>query len=260
MNIFTGTCGWSYREWVGPFYPQGVRPSLNYYSMFFNAIEVDSTYYAIPTKDAFNSMMKKMQDRLRISVKIPSAISHNHGEGRDADSEEFMENVVKPLRMKQREAPLLFTVPPWVSMDQLDSYTEELFSQLDGLEFIFGEIRHLSVKEIQKASAIFEKNRINLCFTDNVMNELNIFSLNQKDAYIRLHGRNVNFGKPGTGMEKFLYRYDNQTLDYFVKTIEENTQSFRNVFVFFNNHPQGNAAQNGMYVSKALGTSRQGSL
>lgn len=260
MTIFVGTCGWSYKEWVGPFYPQGIRPSIGYYSNFFNAVEIDSTYYAIPTASAFASTMKRMDGRLRVSVKVPSIITHNRNRGKDTDSSEFIENIVKPLRNLHGESPLLFTVPPWIGMEDLNTYSAYISSQLEHVPWIFAEIRHFSLSDMANASVILERNGINMCYTDNALNQLNLFSLNQRDAYIRLHGRNPTFGTQNTGMDKFLYRYEKETLDTFVRTMEDESDRFENIYMFFNNHPRGNAAQNGMYVSEVLGIPRQRSL
>jgi uncharacterized protein YecE (DUF72 family) len=53
MNrINIGTMGWSYDFWVGSLYPTGTRSSeyLARYSMLFNTVEADSTFYRIPSK------------------------------------------------------------------------------------------------------------------------------------------------------------------------------------------------------------------
>ena len=49
--IRVGPAGWSYKDWVGPFYPLGARPAdfLSLYAQQFDTVEVDSTYYAIPS-------------------------------------------------------------------------------------------------------------------------------------------------------------------------------------------------------------------
>ena len=51
-EILIGTQGWNYPAWVGPFYPEGTRPSemLPVYGRAFPAVEVDSTFYAIPAE------------------------------------------------------------------------------------------------------------------------------------------------------------------------------------------------------------------
>jgi len=46
-----GCSGWSYQDWVGPFYPRDAKPGdyLKLYSNVFNAVEIDSTYYRTPS-------------------------------------------------------------------------------------------------------------------------------------------------------------------------------------------------------------------
>lgn len=53
MRSYLGTMGFSYKDWIGVFYPQGlpVRDYLNYYSRIFNAAEIDSTFYGIPKEE-----------------------------------------------------------------------------------------------------------------------------------------------------------------------------------------------------------------
>lgn len=50
-NVYLGTSGWSYADWVGPLYPPGT-PSARYLQMYaaiFRSVEIDSTFYGIPT-------------------------------------------------------------------------------------------------------------------------------------------------------------------------------------------------------------------
>ena len=48
--IYLGTCGFSYKEWVGPFYPPKTKAAemLAFYAQRFSAVEIDSTYYGVP--------------------------------------------------------------------------------------------------------------------------------------------------------------------------------------------------------------------
>ena len=49
-NIFLGTSGWSYKEWVGPFYSKEDRSLLRAYAKVFKTVEIDSTFYRYPSK------------------------------------------------------------------------------------------------------------------------------------------------------------------------------------------------------------------
>jgi uncharacterized protein YecE (DUF72 family) len=50
QNWFLGTIGFSYKDWLGSFYPVGTpqRGYLPYYCRIFNSVEIDTTFYAVP--------------------------------------------------------------------------------------------------------------------------------------------------------------------------------------------------------------------
>src|SRR5579863_1505766 len=78
MSLHIGTCGFSYRDWIGPFYPQGIKPldMLPFYAERFDAVEIDSTYYAIPRPALFESMDRRTPAHFRFTVKVPGSMSH----------------------------------------------------------------------------------------------------------------------------------------------------------------------------------------
>ncbi len=51
MNFHIGTSGWSYKEWKGSFYPPKIRPDemLPYYAARFSTVEVNNSFYRIPS-------------------------------------------------------------------------------------------------------------------------------------------------------------------------------------------------------------------
>jgi hypothetical protein len=49
-NVLLGTSGWSYREWIGPFYAKGEKSMLKAHSKVFKTAEINSTFYAYPSK------------------------------------------------------------------------------------------------------------------------------------------------------------------------------------------------------------------
>lgn len=78
-QLRVGTSGWSYPDWVGPFYPPGAKAAdfLSLYARRFNIVEVDSTYYAIPTVRTVRGWFGKTPEGFRFAVKAPSAITHD---------------------------------------------------------------------------------------------------------------------------------------------------------------------------------------
>jgi uncharacterized protein YecE (DUF72 family) len=77
-RVFVGTCGYSYRDWIGPFYPLGTKSNgmLPYYATRFPAVEIDATYYRIPGAATFASMDARTPPEFRFSVKLPSTLTH----------------------------------------------------------------------------------------------------------------------------------------------------------------------------------------
>jgi uncharacterized protein YecE (DUF72 family) len=85
-KIYIGTQGWNYADWVNKiggeevFYPRGTKPNemLELYSKAFQTVEVDSTFYAIPTISSIENWYKKTPENFIFSLKLPQEITHVH--------------------------------------------------------------------------------------------------------------------------------------------------------------------------------------
>ena len=73
-----GTCGWNYDAWVGPFYPAKTRAVdfLAMYSRAFDTVEVDSTFYAIPSEKTVRGWAARTGDEFQFALKLPQEITH----------------------------------------------------------------------------------------------------------------------------------------------------------------------------------------
>ena len=78
QSIHIGTSGWSYVDWVGPFYRAGTPKSdfLGAYAEHFEVVEVDSTYYAPPAKRIVTGWYERTPEGFRFALKAPGAITH----------------------------------------------------------------------------------------------------------------------------------------------------------------------------------------
>ncbi|MBI4789549.1 MAG: DUF72 domain-containing protein [Chloroflexi bacterium] len=76
--IYLGTQGWSYKSWVGSFYPDKTTPGnfLSEYAKRFRAVEVDSTYYGTPRPEAVKQWYAATPDHFRFTAKFPQLITH----------------------------------------------------------------------------------------------------------------------------------------------------------------------------------------
>jgi uncharacterized protein YecE (DUF72 family) len=78
QNLYLGTIGWSYNFWKGKFYPDKTpaKEYLPYYASQFNTVEVDSTFYRIPTSQAVINWGKQTPEGFLFSFKFPGRITH----------------------------------------------------------------------------------------------------------------------------------------------------------------------------------------
>ncbi len=76
--IRVGTCGWSYKEWVGVFYPPGTPAGefLTHYAQKFHVVEVDSTFYRPPSVAMAQGWRDKTPPGFGFSLKVPQVITH----------------------------------------------------------------------------------------------------------------------------------------------------------------------------------------
>ena len=63
-KVLIGTSGWGYDEWVGAFYPKGLKKEeyLSYYSKVYFTNEINTTFYNIPNKWTVDNWIKKTPD------------------------------------------------------------------------------------------------------------------------------------------------------------------------------------------------------
>jgi uncharacterized protein YecE (DUF72 family) len=76
--IRIGTCGWSYKDWSGAFYPSDLPASgyLSHYAERYPVVEVDSTFYRSPSRRMVEGWRDRTPDGFGFSLKVPQAITH----------------------------------------------------------------------------------------------------------------------------------------------------------------------------------------
>ena len=119
QNLHLGTIGWSYNFWKGNFYPQKTHSKdfLAYYTTRFDTVEVDSTFYRIPTQQAVTSWKNQTPLNFKFSLKFPSVITHIKML-RDCERETnfFLE---RTKLLNEKLGPMLLQFPPNFGVDRL---------------------------------------------------------------------------------------------------------------------------------------------
>ncbi|WP_343524430.1 DUF72 domain-containing protein [Pedobacter sp.] len=220
MKWRIGCSGFYYRDWKEVFYPKGVpqKDWFKYYCRHFNTIEINSTFYKMPTQKSFNKWYDESPDDFLFTIKAPRLISH-YKQLNDCKQliSDFYEAI--QLGLKEKLGCVLFQFPP--KFDYNERRLKLLIDQLNpGLKNIV-EFRHLSWfneethKELAKNKITFSGESYPSELPDTVIQ-------NTGTVYYRFHGKPV------------LYKseYDISVLKDFKNQIKDNASE---VFVYFNN-------------------------
>lgn len=78
-EVYLGTQGFSFDDWVGPFYPEGTpkKSYLEAYAERFSAVEIDSTFYGTPRPTTIQGWKERTPDEFRFAAKFPRLITHD---------------------------------------------------------------------------------------------------------------------------------------------------------------------------------------
>jgi uncharacterized protein YecE (DUF72 family) len=119
MKIFVGTSGWSYKEWKGSFYPAKLPADqmLGHYASRFPSVEVNNSFYRIPSEKVLAGWAEKVPPSFRFVLKASRRVTHNSRLADQDGSLEYFLRAVNPLG--ERLGPTLFQLPPTFKKDAI---------------------------------------------------------------------------------------------------------------------------------------------
>ncbi len=253
-RIVIGTSGYSFADWVGPFYPPGTRSSdfLRFYTQHFAAVEMNSTYYRVPDARMLDRMQQKTPAGFRFVVKLNQAMTHE-GSRDPALYREFLA-ALQPLRDAGKYDGLLAQFP-WGFQRTPDNrrHLAQLRELLAG-EPLFVEFRHASWLTPELEPSLRE-HRIGYCVVDEPQLPgliPPVTMVTAEDAYVRFHGRNAQNWWGRGGGDRYDYDYSEDELKEWVRKVAELAEQARRTYLFFNNCHAGQAARNAKLMQELL--------
>jgi len=144
LQYYVGCSGWSYTSWEGPFYPHTIDNSgwLNYYSHVFDYVEIDSSFYRIPSPFMVKNWYKRSTQNFRFTAKFPKIITHDKRlNDVDKELDRFFE-AMHPLADKI--LALLIQLPPSLKIFEGLGRLRDLVRTLDTRFRYAVEVRHNS--------------------------------------------------------------------------------------------------------------------
>ena len=264
-----GTSGWSYPpgtgpgSWTGVFYPLSRTDELKFYSRYFNAVEVNSTFYRPCAPKTAESWAKRTPEDFEFTVKAWQQFTHKKGEWTVEEVEEFKRGIF-PLAEANKLGCILFQFPASFR------YTPEVLDRLKALFDLFAdypktvELRHRSWGEGMPTLASFAVVPAFIDepkFKDSIRQDFD--PAPGPFLYLRLHGRRFEkWWRHEHRNERYDYLYTREELQPYavrLKSVLDN-KAIQRAYIFFNNHPGAKAVANAVMMRAELDIPVKGEL
>lgn len=235
-----GTSGFSYDDWAGVFYPEGLSRAkwLGYYSKNFSTVELNVTFYRLPKRETFGKWRKETPEDFKFSLKGSRFITHIK---RLLDPEEPVGRFMEAAEtLRDKIAVILYQFPPGFKADtgRLKNFLSILKPY--GMRHAF-EFRNETWIN-RDVISVLEAEGAAFCTADwpPFLDELPATS---DFVYIRRHGQEGNYAAS----------YSDEELKGDAKKIKKYLKENRDVFIYFNNDASGYAPKNALTLKRMLG-------
>ena len=251
-RIYVGTSGYSFKDWLGTVYPPAMKPRdfLSHYARLFDTVEINSTYYRVPSPSMFLNMLNKVPQDFTFVVKLPEEMTHEREKWKTV-VRPFLEGVAPLIEARQlggflAQFPYSFK-PNSRTLDHLKHVADVLVRC--GVP-VNVEFRHKSWYEKSVFSALKHTGlgfvNVDLPSLSGLPQATNIITSDV--AYYRLHGRNAKmWWDHPTPSHRYDYLYDEQ-LEEWAKRIEDGTRTAKKSYIFNNNCHLGQSVVNALYL------------
>jgi len=238
-DIRIGTSGFHYKHWKGPFYPKKIQEAamLDFYAQCFDTVELNNSFYRLPSESAFDEWRDATPDNFVFAVKASRFLTHNK---KLKDPENAVDNLLpRAVRLNRKLGPLLFQLPPkWrINAERLRGLLQILPAELRytfefrELSWITAEVCRI-LRQFNAAFCIYE-----------LAGYHSPLSITADFAYVRLHG-------PATG--KYQGSYSEHQLSRWARQIDGWSKQLTAIYVYFDNDQSGYAATNALRLREMI--------
>jgi uncharacterized protein YecE (DUF72 family) len=230
MRYYIGTSGWHYDHWRDRFYPRTLSKKkwLEFYAGHFTTVELNNTFYRLPSEAAFTAWYESSPADFTFAVKVSRFITHIK---RLKGTEEAVERFIDRVRiLGEKLGPLLYQLPP--NMSRRDETLEAFLSTLPRELKHVVEFRHQSWLD-ERVFEILHKYNIGFCAFD--MPSVSCPLVATADfAYVRFHGSS----------ELYASFYSDEELAGWAKGLADLAVNLKGAYIYFNNDFEAFAVRN----------------
>lgn len=267
-RVAIGTSGYSYTDWVGPYYPEGTPSSefLTRYARDFALTELNFSYYRMPEPHMLARLVEKTPAGFRFVIKAHRSLTHDRAANWREDAQRFAE-ATRALQEPGRLAGVLLQFPYSFHYTRANRrYLAELCEALTvagsagGASSnstgapLFVEYRNA---EWQRESVYEEMRARDLPLVITDMPRLRGLPapapvVTADRAYLRFHGRNASQWWEGDNRSRYDYLYSAAELEEWVAPIRAVADRVAELIVTFNNHANAQAVHNAQALVRLL--------
>lgn len=240
--LYIGTSGFSYDDWVGPYYPSDLdkKDWLAFYAREFKTLEINFTYYRLPNARTLEQMARKTPPGFLFTIKTTKEMTHT----RDADPTLFPKFIgaLKPLLDAQKFGAVLAQFPSSFHNTRENVEYLKAFRAYWGDLPVVVEFRNAQWLTEERFAFLREQQYGFCCVDEPRLKGLlpPIARATSNVAYVRFHGRNAQkWWQHEYAYERYDYTYSAEELAEWTPKIRDLNQKAEMTFVFANNHYRG---------------------
>ena len=279
-NVRVGTSGWSYPTgdgtWNGVFYPaKGKRPrgsgkfdELRFYAEHFDTVEVNSSFYRIPSITTTRSWAQRTPSNFEFALKLYQKFTHPEmfqkatgADPLDLDQKDVdaFRAAIEPLATAGKLGALLAQFPAsFKNESNSQGYLEWLLEQFREYDLAI-ELRHRTwsddpldtltlLGEFGAAWVQIDEPKFKLSIRQNLLPNVNTF------YYLRLHGRNAaKWWNHEKSEDRYNYLYSPKELEPIAEAVEDASREVKKAYLYANNHFSAKSVANAAILKHQLG-------
>lgn len=264
MTVLIGTSGFSFPDWVGVVYPPGLDKSewLVYYEreLGFSALEVNYSYYTMPSRKTLAAMSAKTSADFTFVVKAHGSMTHDLWTDRTrrsmADNRESFASFVGGVSGLAADGKLSAVLAQFPYFFHRNAPNEDYLARFRGLMGDIPTIVEFRNRNWHDESVmgILRNNGLGYCVVDEpkLPGLMPFYPAATTDiAYFRFHGRNPRWFNVTMDI-RYDYRYSREELTGLIPPIIDLSKKTRKTLVFFNNCHLGSAAKNAAELARMV--------
>jgi uncharacterized protein YecE (DUF72 family) len=248
-----GTSGFSYDDWIGPVYPEGMpaREHLSYYATLFPTVELNVTYYRVPSAGTVIGWVRKTPDDFLFAVKAYGELTHQ----REAQDFAGFVSAIQPLVEARKLGCVLAQFPySFHPKPENRDYLRRLAEGFGDIPVVV-EFRNAGWATDETFDLLRAENLGYCCVDEPRLKGLMppIAIATSPVAYVRFHGRNyAKWYAHDEAWERYNYTYSDGELREWTPRLRELDAETPLTLVYFNNHFQGQATKGARDLSQLL--------